>query len=89
MQATLTSVLAFREAVEEGRAECLRDVVFLWLRENGPATRQEIARGTGIPINIVCPRVRELLNEERVFVAGTRPCRVTGKTAQVLEAWRV
>lgn len=45
-------------------------------------TRQEIAKLSGFPINVVCPRVLELI-ERGVLVEleATRVCRFTGNAA--------
>ena len=58
--------------------------VFLCLAARGDSTRQELSAATHLPINIITPRVKELLDQGFIRVVGTRACLVTGHTAQVL-----
>lgn len=45
-------------------------------------TRQEIAKLSGFPINVVCPRVLELIERGVLVELPTaRPCRFTGSNA--------
>jgi len=46
--------------------------VLAFIRASGGATRREISEATGLPINIVTGRVRELMDRKEVRVDGTR-----------------
>lgn len=50
----------------------------------GPATRQELATRTGMPLCGVCGRVRSLLDKGAIEVRGTRRDPSTGKSQEVL-----
>lgn len=58
-----------------------RVLAFLTQHQGKDFTRNELARESGIPINVICPRVNELIAagvlEERV----RRGCRFSGKQA--------
>lgn len=45
-------------------------------------TRQELAKKLEMPINVVCPRVHELIQAQRVSRAGNQRCTVTGQTVE-------
>ena len=82
-----TSRSAYRKARFSGKLTRQQEVVVAWLRGRvGDATRQEIARGTGLGINAVCGRVNELLDPEIGVLreTGKRKCRATGETANTL-----
>ena len=44
-------------------------------------TRQELVKLTGLPINVVCGRVNELLKPGLLVETVKRVCRITGETA--------
>ena len=82
-----TSRDAYRKARWSGKLTRQQEQVVAWLRGRvGDATRQEIARGTGLGINAVCGRVNELLDPEigALRETGKRKCRATGETANGL-----
>lgn len=82
-----TSVAAYRKAKWSGKLPAQQQVIVNWLRGHvGDATRQEIARGTGLGINCVCGRVNEMLDPEvgALREVGKRRCRATGETANSL-----
>jgi len=51
-------------------------------------TRQELSRASGVAINAVCGRVNELIKAHFIQECGKRPCRITGRTAYVLNIRR-
>ena len=57
---------------------------FMKKRPNG-ATRQEISRALGEPINSVCGRVNELVAQGYLAVIGTKKDAVTGHSAEILK----
>lgn len=82
-----TSRDAYRKAKWSGKLTRQQEQIVAWFRGRaGDATRQEIARGTGLGINCVTGRVNELLNPEIGVLreVGKRKCRVTGETANGL-----
>lgn len=59
-----------------------RQAAVLAVLERGkPLTNNEIAAELAWPINTVTPRVHELRSLKRVYDAGKRKCRVTGRKA--------
>ena len=65
-----TSVWAYREHLLSGAARIQRDRVYLaMLRHHSPLTRNTIEMVTGIRINAVCGRVKELLDMEVIEVS--------------------
>lgn len=60
-----------REAFQSVDKEKAQSKVLAMLREKGKATRQDLAAWLGWEINRVTPRVRELLNLERIYESGT------------------
>jgi hypothetical protein len=70
------------DALEETRVRVLHA-----LQANGEGlTRNEIARVARLPIQSVCGRVGELLEEGRIMRGGHRPDTVSGRTNEILIA---
>jgi len=80
-----TSLAAYIGITADGTAATKRAIVYRQILRQ-PGTRNEIAKATGLPINTVCGRVRELLDVGAVFEFGQATCSVTGKTACLLVA---
>ena len=78
------SIQAYKHLIESGELSRQQVMVLAALHELGEATRQEISRHSGIPINCVCGRVNELLNRGLVAEEESRTCNVTGHTASQL-----
>lgn len=77
-----TSRDAYARAKVAGKLTAQQSVIMDWLAgQSGDRTRQEIARGTGIGINAVAGRVKELLDGESLVETRKRTCGVTGETA--------
>ncbi len=76
-----TSVEAYRYIRARGitGAQCEHIVGYLF--EHPPRTRAEISRGTGIAINAVCGRVRELMDGGALNENAPRPCSTSGRMA--------
>ena len=77
------------ESVEEsgGRVDgCKRVMLFLHRYPNESFTRAEIARGTGMKLQTVCARVRDLLDESypKIYELPARPCKVGGNASKPL-----
>lgn len=80
-----TSRDAYHRASAYGKLTAQQKLIVDWLSARiGDATRQEVARGTGIGINAVCGRVNELLADGVLRETKKRKCRVTGETANAL-----
>ena len=77
-----TSLMAYEQHIN---AVSQRDKIFCLIRNTvGGITRQEIAQITNIPINAVCGRVKELLDNRIIKENGVRKNK-TGRHAYVLE----
>lgn len=68
-----------------GEAVTLREALWLWLCEHGPATDEEMAEKLGMNPNTQRPRRRELEKEGRVRKAGKHRTR-SGATADLWSA---
>ena len=83
-----TSMAAYRALHWSGKlTEQQREVLQLFDGGKQPNwTRQELARETGLGINVVCGRVNELLHEPIGVLeeCGKRACRVTGEIVHAL-----
>lgn len=80
------SAAAYRETRRTGAALSRRMQVLSHLCAAGqPLTRQEIAEQTGMPINVVCGRVNELLGLEYAEIAGVQE-RERGPSRQLVAA---
>lgn len=55
-----------------------------YICEHAHCTRQEISQGTGIPINCICGRVKELLDVGVIEERGMKRCNVTGNAVNAL-----
>lgn len=83
-----TSIMAYRELIESGKAKTQRDKIFACLlhyTDHGFALcRDQIEEFTGIRINAVCGRVNELLEDGLVKVAYERESPKTGREVEFL-----
>ena len=80
-----TSREAYARAKVSGKLTAQQKAVMAWLKGRiGDATRQEISKGSGIAINAVCGRVKELLDAGEIVETGRRRCRVTGENVNAL-----
>lgn len=80
-----TSRQAHAKLKWSGKLTAQQEQLMAWLRaQSGDATRQEIARGTGLGINCVAGRCRELLDTGVLVENSRRACRVTKETANPL-----
>lgn len=79
-----TSVRAYRAVKPFLNGKRAQIYEFMKKRPNG-ATRQEISRALGEPINSVCGRVNELLERGYLVVVGTKKDAVTGHSAEILK----
>ena len=84
-----TSIHAYKHLIETGELSRQQVMVLAVVNELGQATRQEISRHSGIPINCVCGRVNELLNRGLVAEEEARTCNVTGHTANPLRETQI
>ena len=57
-----------------------------WLREFGPATREEISIGMGLPVSSICGRINKLIETCDVVETELRRPTRNGKTAVVVRA---
>ena len=65
-----TSLEAYRQTYFSGQAHHKRYKVYTYITENPNCTRHQIAMQTGIPINVVTPRVKELLDDGLIYENG-------------------
>ena len=80
---TLTSRLAFAELdTVTCRAKVLKT---LRRHPSRGLSRQEISYLSGLPINNVCGRVSELIDDGVIYVWGNRKNKLSGKLNQVLK----
>lgn len=79
----ITQKLAYDEA--QTRAGTTRATVYLFIKDNPGVSRRDIANQTGMLINSVCARVKELLTNGSVYESGTSICPSTGKKVAVLK----
>lgn len=61
-----TSQAAFYQHSMSGALLNQKQFILMFLTENGPRTRQQISDETGIPINAVTGRVKELIDGDKV-----------------------
>ena len=80
-----TSLKAYRAVKPFLNGKRAQIYEFIEKRPNG-ATRQEISRALGEPINSVCGRANELLGCGYLVVVGTKKDAVTGHSAEILKA---
>ncbi len=79
-----TSIKAYRTIKPFLNGKRAQVYEFMKKRPNG-ATRQEISRALGEPINSVCGRVNELLGRGYLVVVGTKKDAVTGHSTEILK----
>jgi len=79
-----TSIDAYIGINEDGSARTQRGRVFIAVSSNDGLTRLKLSRLTGMPINAICGRVRELIDCERVFEGDKRSCSISGKVVYTL-----
>lgn len=65
-----TSLTAYCNTYASGSANHKRFKVFQFIIDNPNCTRQDIADRSGIPINVVCPRVKELIDSKMILENG-------------------
>jgi predicted transcriptional regulator len=77
---------ALNEISNTGQRETLKERVYQIIRMRGKTTRAEIAAKHDLRLASVCGRVKELIDDLRVFEDGTTTDEETGKTVTVLRA---
>lgn len=80
-----TSADAYRRICDNGRSDQTTAMIIAALKRH-PAglTRREIEDETGLRVNQVAGRVRELLDQGRAKEINRRPCRITGNIVNVV-----
>lgn len=78
----ITQKLAYEEA--QTHSGTTRATVYLFIKENPGVSRRDVSNHTGLLINSVCARVKELLSNGSVYESGTTICSSTGKKVAVL-----
>lgn len=74
-----TSAAAYRRMQDNGRLfGATEEIVAALSRAPEPMTRREIEHVTGLRINQVSGRVRELLEHGRIVEDSRRRCKITG-----------
>lgn len=84
MTVAFTSRLAYDELKDSGNLGKQKRAVLAAVRPGLFYTRSELSELTGLPINCICGRVRELLDEGRLEEGKARQCSVTGHTAKTV-----
>lgn len=81
------SVENYLEGIYSGRIQTQRARIHKALLEQGPLTRHEMAKVTGIPLQSVCGAAKTLIDSELAFEhPDPIPDPVTGNTARKVEA---
>ncbi|MCA3000278.1 MAG: hypothetical protein ING75_16950 [Rhodocyclaceae bacterium] len=80
MTATLTSISHYHTPARGQQSAR----VLGYIADHPRCTRQEISVGTGLPINCICGRVRELLDCAAIEECGKKECSVTHNNVSVL-----
>lgn len=76
--------MAFEEIRETRNRQ--HELIVAYLKVVREANNSLISNGTGLPINVITPRVNELRRMRLVIYAGTRVCPFTGRQTMW---WRV
>lgn len=86
MTAVASTSLRAYDALKAGKLGSQQQRVLAHMLErcDRDFTRQELVQSTGLAINAMCGRVKELLDAGLLEVAGTRTCTVTGNTVEAL-----
>lgn len=82
-----TSIDAYRSIVSGGYTTSRATELLNIFRNSDPGqtyTRQQLSQMSGMPINIVCGRINELLEKKYLEVIGTTRCPTTNKRQQLL-----
>lgn len=80
-----TSWEAYQEITRGGVAKTQAEKVFQTLQFAPGATRAELSKHMGLPINVICGRVNELLKAEVIYVSGTIKCPINNRKAEQLK----
>lgn len=70
---TTTSGKAFKAVDESGKRLTQRERVFNFIKANPNCSREDIQYSLDMLGNSLQPRVRELLDEARIYVSGVKP----------------
>ncbi len=75
-------------AAHLSKSQTQRAKIYKYLRgRKTPCTRQELSQAMGLPINIVCGRVNELIKADAIFELERRTCKVTGANSHQIRAF--
>lgn len=84
-----TSLKAYKEEIKptlRPRQKAVLDAIhYIIYTKNTFPTNLEISNFMGIPINSITPRTNELHKIGKLFLAGKRTCKISGRMAQI---WR-
>jgi len=80
-----TSIDAYHEIIADGTRWKKRELVHKFIEICGPHTRTQISEKTGLKINVVCGRVRELVQDGVFEENRTVLDRETNKHVKVVE----
>lgn len=81
-----TSLKSYDAILADGTAATQAGRVLAYVRRNPGASRGDIERGTGIRINAVCGRVKELLEDGALFETREKIDPETRQPVMMLEA---
>ena len=74
-----TSRIAYKNIIEEGKADSQQSYIIRLLKHEAPLSRREISKATNIEIGSVSGRVNELKKEGRLKEDPKRKCNITGR----------
>lgn len=81
-----TSLSAYHQMQQSGRLlETTEMILFALMRHPEGLTRRELEDETGLRVNQIAGRVREMLDKGRVIEDGQRACSVTGNVVNVVK----
>lgn len=88
MTVKVTSWESYQDILRSGVAKTQAERVLQainYSQEPEGISRAELAKSTGLAINSVCGRVKELLDAEVIYVAGVGCCKVSGRQVELLK----
>jgi hypothetical protein len=81
-----TSLKAYDAIRADGTAATQAGRILAFIRANPGSSRADVERGTGIKINAVCGRVKQLLEDDAIVERGEKFDPATNRNVMRLEA---
>jgi len=79
-----TSLAAYIEENDSGKAAKDRCKLLRKINQQPGVTRKQLSETTGMPINVVCPRIRELLDSNTLKEDGCTRDPISRRSANLL-----